>query len=508
MKLNARGQGLAGIAGQQSSVDGLYLPVLGNAAWLDDDTVIGQSLDGQRVIAVRLADLAHPDPVASHGASLVVGGGGRWASFLQPPIGPSQVDGSLGPLDGAYVYACGPDGTIAWKRVYQSGGGLTLSSPDGTVVDVADADPIEVQVLGPGLAVWRESAVGVFRAVGRAVPVPAVPAARLRLVTVDGEDWLIIAGQNGGLFAQVDGQTDGYVLVPPGGLAYTHDARVVNGAIAITWATGAGERPQDVQRCTVDRTQPRVPLASAAVSLTPVGRACAVGFFAFGDRGTAPGNAILDVATGHVVRADNGEVLAQYAAAEADGTIAGLDAAVAAKHAADPTLAVLAYWPRGLQAGRAPAGAEVVGIEAYQGLDESLEVFERRLRASAAKCTFAILIGQAYTSNGSQTEALVPLVPVYARVLHDVATLLGILAFSAGARATGWNDHPEIHAAWSQLATSVTGLPPFPQPHVAPSPMPEPKPEPPTPSIPEPVHPPQPDTSTTSAAAYLLTRTR
>lgn len=259
--LNARGQTLAGIAGQQASVNGVLLPVLGSCAFVDDDTVVGQSLDAARLLAVPIATPSAAQPIAAHGANLVVGGGGRWASFLASS--PSQVDGSLGRLTGASVYAAGPDGSIAWKRSYQASSGLVLTGPTGSTIELASAAPTDLQVLGSTEAIWCEGP-GQYRALGRAVPRPAVLTQRIRLVTVDGEDWLIVAGQNGGLFAHVDGQTSGYVLVQAPGEADSHDARVVNGEIVVVWSITMGERPQDVRTVMIDRTQPRVALTAPA----------------------------------------------------------------------------------------------------------------------------------------------------------------------------------------------------------------------------------------------------
>lgn len=262
---NSKGQILAGVAGTQSTVDGVPMPVFGNAAWLDDDHVIGQSLDATKVISVPVVTPDIETELVSHGANLVVAGNGKWASFYQPANAPSEVDGSLGVLPGAYVYAAGDDGTIAWKRVYQSGAGLTLTAPDGSVIDVPTANPIDVQVLGPGQAIWLQSGGGI-QSVGITLPVTALEPWQTRIVTLGTDRWVVYGTHQGGLIAQKDGATDGYVLVPVGSNAFNIDAKVINGAIHIAWSLTRGEPWNDVRQLTLDITQPTTQLTAPHVS--------------------------------------------------------------------------------------------------------------------------------------------------------------------------------------------------------------------------------------------------
>lgn len=259
---NGLGQILAGVAGFQSSIDGRLIPVLGGAQWLTDALVVGQSLDASTILLIRASDGAIVQTLATHGASTIVAGGGRWASFLEPiGDGPSQLDGALGALSGGYLYAAGPDGTIAWKRVYQDPAGLTLSSPTATI-ELPSANPRDVQVLSSTEAVWSD-APGVYGAIGRAVPQPAVLTEHYRLVTTpDGVDWLIVQGQNGGLCVHPDGDPHGYVLVPVGQPAYNADVALVHGELFVTWAVINREIWGDVRSATVDRSNPRINLAA------------------------------------------------------------------------------------------------------------------------------------------------------------------------------------------------------------------------------------------------------
>ncbi len=499
--LNGRGAALMGVGGGPGSVDGRPLVAPGGGgAWLDDDHVIVQTTIGGAwivvIIDVRNGEVQTPAP--ARGANALVAGGGRWAAFLASS--PSLVYGALGELVGASLYAAGPDGTIAWKRSYLATSGMTLTTSAGSTVDLLDALPLDVQVLGPGQAVWQD--LRGLRAVGVSVPRPAVPPGRLRLATVDGETWLVYWSEGVGIVAQVDGAADGYILEPRP-IAFNHDARAVDGQLVVAWSTTQGEGPGDLVKMTVDRMRPRVPIVPAPAAVPAIARACLVAWFT--DRPTsAPGNADVWVdyygnpSENLIRRRDTGAAIAHYVAAEAGGTIDALEAAIAVAKRAMP-LPVVAYWNRGLQAGRAPIGAEYVGVEAYRLASESVDGFEARVRAAVARCPAAVLIAQSYTSNGTQTTDLPSVVPVYARIARDCRNVVGILPFSAGSRKTGFDDHPEVHDAWTVLVAGVTGVPDL---AVISPPVDPPKPPPPVPPIP-----PAPPVPPAPTSAFVLLTT-
>src|SRR4051812_33988400 len=96
-----------------------------------------------------------------------------------------------------------------------------------------------------------------------------------------------------------------------------------------------------------------------------------------------PGNCFLMVRDPMFVvsqpdAADTIHLVAHYVSGQPEGDIDALERALAAAHSEWPTVPKLAYWTRGPQAGRVPAGAEMVGVEAYCGVDETLTAFEAR----------------------------------------------------------------------------------------------------------------------------------
>jgi hypothetical protein len=165
-----------------------------------------------------------------------------------------------------------------------------------------------------------------------------------------------------------------------------------------------------------------------------------------------------------------------YVAGTPDGNLASLEAAIDA--AKGFGLPVIAYWPRSLQSGPLPKGADLVGVEAYMQ-EPTLTAWEHRVRASLAKCPKSVLIAQCYTSNASLTKDLRSLVAPYSDLLNDVPNIKACLLFSGAGRATGLQDHPEVKPYWSVIANSVK-TPALPTPPDPPDP-PDPEPEPPVP---------------------------
>ena len=194
----------------------------------------------------------------------------------------------------------------------------------------------------------------------------------------------------------------------------------------------------------------------------------------------------------------------RYVAGNPDGDVAAIAWAIADAHH-DHAREVLAYVPRRAQFAL-PTAAEVQGVEAYLGADETDDAFVARLSASLWKCPRAVLIAQCYTSNATLTSDLRRVPGLVSRLARDHANVEGILVFSGAGRATGWGDHPEVHDAWREVFAGITGvpavlppLPPEPDPEhtggtdtpappvVEPEPEPEPVPEPETPApAPEP----------------------
>lgn len=150
--------------------------------------------------------------------------------------------------------------------------------------------------------------------------------------------------------------------------------------------------------------------------------------------------------------------IAAYVAGTPDGNLASLNKAIAA---AKPLgLPVAAYWPRSLQSGALPTGADIVAVEAYQQ-EATLAAWETRVRASLKRCPTSWLIAQCYTSNDTLTKNLEALVAPYSDFMNDFLSIHACLLFSGAGRPTGLQDHPEVLPLWKVVADSVK-TPPLP----------------------------------------------
>jgi hypothetical protein len=124
---------------------------------------------------------------------------------------------------------------------------------------------------------------------------------------------------------------------------------------------------------------------------------------------------------------------------------------VANARARRPDLPVIPYWTRQDHLGLVPPG-DWIGVEAYRGVNETLDGFELRLGAAIRRCPKVVLIPQCYTSNTDNTLDLRSIPAVVARLARDYANVIGMLVFSGSGRQTGLQDHPEVLPWWEPLA--------------------------------------------------------
>lgn len=490
--LNGRGQLLAGVGDGYVSIDRTVVGLGGVACWLDDDRAIynGHSpVDGTWKTLVYDQRTGQTD-IVGPSATFLVARGGRWAAGNPAHGNFTTAPGSvlsLARTDGRG--AAGDDGTIALCPD-QSCAAFDLYAPDGSVLRVLGV-AYDLCILGPQQAVWSGGAVNVELR-------PALtPAQAPRVADVAGERWLVYWADGVGLVAHVDGETSGYVLETRP-VTFHPRARAVNGTLYVAWSEGVGELPQEqvlavVTRTSVvfpfDRTRSSPtwqPLREDVPSVPAIGRPLLLAWFTDGETNT-PGNADLYVdyhggpAENLVRLRGTREPVARYVAAEAEGDLAALNTACRAARALEPRLPVIAYCPAGfIETLGVPSEADILGIEAYRHLDETLgQCADRILRVLLACGGWRLaLIPQDYTSNAGNHPDVAALVPAIAKLAIASTNVLAILPFSAGSRAGGWNDTPEAaRQAWRALAAGVPGTPQ----------LPAPRPEPPAPPSPKPV---------------------
>ena len=320
-----------------------------------------------------------------------------------------------------FVWAVVTDGGGTLRTEIEFGGSVATAIPNGgTSQGILQWDGSRFV-----LADERKNVAGLFRG-----------------TTVDG--WVVGYGDNTAVIVK-----DGYRYTLAQGNPSTPRLAVNDGIVYVAY--------QHLGAAQVIRLTPPYPVDAPAV-IPAIGRPMFCGFFEFVPATNLPANCSLrQVSSWEWWLTVGSRTIATYVSGEPDGSLAALERSIdAVKGRGIPTIA---YWPRALQAGRLPRGADWVGVEAYRLKDETLSAFEARVTTAVRRCGKAVIVAQVYTSNGLNTSDLASLVPVYARIAKTCQNVVGILAFSGSGRATGYQDHPEIHDEWGQLFKGITGAP-------------------------------------------------
>lgn len=268
-----------------------------------------------------------------------------------------------------------------------------------------------------------------------------------------------------------------YIAVLDTEMLWTMRGAVVAGQLILARSLPADEIPET-------RFLPYDPAVTYA-PVVRIGRPLWFGFFEFAPALDLPRNCAVPVVQGAPWLDVTGPGW-RYVSGASDGAIADIEAAI--RTATTGPAPVVAYVPRKAQV-HLPTIADIQGIEAYLGVTETDAQFIARMTASILECGRCVLIAQCYTSNTTLTGDLRRLPGLISQLARDHAHVEGILIFSGSGRATGWQDHPEVHAAWRQVFAGITGTPaviaPVPSdPPSAPIPDPGPQPAPAPPVVP------------------------
>lgn len=197
-----------------------FEPVLTGAnerAWLNKDEDVSQQCDADgkncKLIAVK-ADKSTRE-IANQGATEIFAGGGVWAANLAS--NPPQIFGTANFVPGKWIYAIGPDGSVAQKADAERGG-LLLNGELCTLADVNDVSVYLAVDDAPPVAVWRDGAKafwgnGKFK---NEIPVYSQSFGWLRICLVDGEPWIGYQNYDAGGRYQVHpvGDPFGYIAYP------------------------------------------------------------------------------------------------------------------------------------------------------------------------------------------------------------------------------------------------------------------------------------------------------
>lgn len=463
----------AGEMGDEGRVSVLGAPVLGphagGARWLNRRGEVLCQHYGPRPIGLYAVPFAGGEPrlILEGGCKEWYAAGGRWAAITHDdrvllgtdddPPRLQEYTNLLAPMGFSW------DGWFAYRRWWRDG--LFVCAPElppdpnrDLELEPSGVRVEDVQLHGEGGVSWRVgNVVKARRLLPRLDDVETLPGefGWVRLVRIGAEWWVAYHhyDTNCVVLHRAADASRGYVL--GFGPCWRLDVGLLEGGrVRAVWSAVDRDQPGDLRVRDVELSEPERALV-APQPIARIGRPLWCGFFAFGESAQQlPANCqvpvIRDASWLDVVA--GGRAVMRYVAGNPEGDPAAIEVAIARARGPVP---VLAYWPRGLQTGPVPS-ADVIAVEAYQGIDESIDAFEARVCAAVARCRRAVLVCQAYTSNATLTAVLRPLVPVYARIVRDCPAVEGLLVFSAGSRATGWSDHPEIHDAWRELFAGVS----------------------------------------------------
>lgn len=439
------------------SIDGVVPSALvgvsvSRACALSDHEVIYQRCDATRCwLEVYDVDTGKVREVASEGANFLVAGAGVWAArgigyfdsggWRDPNRWPLAVDRATGEIytsEGVELRRWGASGSTPLLHVpvlgasAYAGQWIASPAPDRLITSWAGEiviPPTHNPTLGPSYLVAGNGPGG------------------LVLIDLAQRRWTLLQAGN----------------------AFTPAIASTASGYRVASSRTAGEAPHDVQAHDVDfaltqcngtrlfwRTFADVPREYPPIP--SIHRPIWLGWFTFAGNAGLPANCDLPVALGQT-RADvvglDGEVIYRYVAGVPDGDLVALNQAVREERGRVP---VLAYWTRGAQAAGVP-DADVVGVEAYLGADETDAAFLARVTAACRRVGRAVLIANCYTSNTNNTSDLRRVPPLIAQLARDIPHVEGVLVFSGSGRAMGFQDHPEVHADWRQVFDGIPGAP-------------------------------------------------
>lgn len=480
-------------------INGVVPPLLarthgGGPCWATDDTLLfnARVTESPEVYATNLyAIIGQVVGPIGPGANDRVGGGGVWATKdnrgYRDSLGRTDETGKWHPL--AVCEQTGDVAICSDVTADPARGLIVLSRSGGfTLVHAGSLDSLEACFDG-GVLVYE--ADGVLKTWSRDAAATWYPKFGVRGVRHSG-GWRV--GFSDNLSATVVhalGSNDARI-VSRGHADFYPDIHVANGVITVATSAGQAEHAHEYKRFVVDDAMPHVNLAAPVhAPVVPIGRPLWFGFFEFRAAPTGqPSNCRIPVQQGAAWLDVIGPGW-RYAAGNPDGNISAIADAIYAAAGARP---VVAYVPRRAQYAIEALRADIVGVEAYLGADETDAQFMARISDSLRRSPRAVLIAQCYTSNTNNTQDLRRIPGLISALARDHANVEGIFVFSAGSRATGWDDHPEVHDDWRQVFNGITGAPDVakPSPPVKPEPVPTPPVEIPTPQ-PEPLPEPEPE---------------
>lgn len=263
------------IAGTGIGAGGQTL-LAGEHAWVDDFRLLYQvhdPTDFHETLEIYDTRTQQKTRASDIGADTIGGGGGRWIAWLGNSTGLYDSDQQFNSNTGwgaGGIINVGRDGTYALTKNRQADEGAaptTLYAPDGRVTVCPPEFTYYLRVTGPTSALWVDK-TGTFRALNMNVPKQAgLTQGGVTVHLPTGEDWIVYWVDQYGLIAHPFNETKGYIIQPQG-IAFNHDAIVLNGTVFFAYSVTQGERPGDLVTGQLDLTLARTDFTAGAVSFS------------------------------------------------------------------------------------------------------------------------------------------------------------------------------------------------------------------------------------------------
>lgn len=262
ISINSRGDFCHGVGGNYFNINNVQIQPGGSGGWITDDTAaFVDGVDEWKVAIYHVLTgqwtRGHPEYPDGVVATGLYAGGGVYASW--PGVG-----GVLASTGWSYpdsgLLGVGPDGAIAYKPSYQSGGPSMVRERDGSEWQLTPNHAYDLQLLGQRRALFNDSALG-FTVVG--IPMPQrLPGANWfpHAFVLEGQWWFGCQNEHCGVVAHpFDTPHRGYVIVPPGIDAWPAFRALDRYTLMCVWSNSQAEQAGQLTPRRFDvRTDPLV----------------------------------------------------------------------------------------------------------------------------------------------------------------------------------------------------------------------------------------------------------
>jgi len=243
--INSRGDFCHGVGGGYFNINNVAIRPGGSGGWIDDDhAALADGTDDWKVavydVPTGQVTRGHPEYPAGVVTTDIKAGGGVYASW--PGVG-----GVLASTGWTYpdsgLLGVGPDGAIAYKPSYQSGGPSRVRERDGSEWQLTPNHPYDLQLLGQHRALFNDTVLG-FTVLG--IPMPErLPGANWfpHAFLLEGQWWFGCQNERAGVIAHpFDNPHRGYVIVPPGINAWPSFRALDRYTLLCVWSNSEAEQ--------------------------------------------------------------------------------------------------------------------------------------------------------------------------------------------------------------------------------------------------------------------------